>query len=248
MILEQLVAMTAEIGEPHRNYVIIGEGNTSATIDDATFYVKASGHQMGSITADGMVAVRFDPILDLLENPPQTRTDLKERMMAARIDQSNDTAPSIETSFHAMLLKETGAKFIGHTHPIAVNQLTCSVHAQMFAEKRLFPDHAVVCGPAAAFVPYADPGIPLALAIRDSVRAYTRKFDRPPHEIVLANHGLIALGQTPQEVLNITAMSTKAAEILVGALSVGGAVYLDEAEMRYMYDRPDEIYRRNQFL
>jgi len=245
MTLQTLVGMTCMLGEPHRDYVIIGEGNTSCRIDDQSFYVKASGQQMQAITGAGFVAVHFDPILDLLDNPPKTRTEQKERMMAARVEQDSALSPSIEVSFHGMLLHETGAKFVGHTHPTVVNQLLCSNHAEDFAQKRLFPDHVVLCGPQAAFVPYADPGLPLAIIMRERVRAFMDTHGEPPREILLANHGLIALGSSVQEVLNITAMCVKAAHTLVGALSVGQPVYMDAADVQHIHTRPDEIQRRN---
>ncbi|MEO0562038.1 MAG: class II aldolase/adducin family protein [Chloroflexota bacterium] len=247
MTLQKLADMTRTLGEPWRDYVVVGEGNTSMRIDDDSFYVKASGQQMETIDTDGFVAVRFAEMLALFDDPPRTRSEQKARMMAARLNQSNEVAPSIETSFHAMLLHDTGAAFVGHTHPTPVNQLACSNQARTFAEKRLFPDHAVLCGPEAVFVPYADPGLPLAQAIRTEVKAYMDKFEAHPHEIVLANHGLIVLGQSPQEILNITAMSVKAAKILVGALSVGEPVYMEPADVLHIYQRPDEIYRRDRF-
>lgn len=248
MTLQMLANMTRTLGEPWRDYVIVGEGNSSMRIDDDSFYVKASGQQMETIDTDGFVAVHFAPMLALFDDPPKTRSDQKARMMAARLDQSSEVVPSVETSFHAMLLHDTGARFVGHTHPTPVNQLVCSNHARTFAEKRLFPDHAVLCGPEAVFVPYVDPGLPLALAIREQVKTYVDKYGVAPHEIVLANHGLIALGQSPQEILNITAMSVKAAKILVGALTVGEPAYMDPADVLHIYHRPDEIYRRGRFV
>ncbi|MEO1290040.1 MAG: class II aldolase/adducin family protein, partial [Chloroflexota bacterium] len=127
-------------------------------------------------------------------------------------------------------------------------QLMCSVHAETFAKKRIFPDEVVLCGPQSVFVPYADPGLPLAIIMRDKVRAYMDTFDEAPKVILLKNHGVIALGETPDEVLNITAMCVKAAQILCGALAIGGAVFMDDADVRHIYTRPDEIYRRNLFV
>ena len=60
--LDTLVEMTRALGEPQNDYVIIGEGNTSMTIDAESFAVKASGHQMHNISADGFVTVYFEPI------------------------------------------------------------------------------------------------------------------------------------------------------------------------------------------
>ena len=110
-----------------------------------------------------------------------------------------------------------------------------------------FPYHAVVCGPEACFVPYGDPGLQLAILMRDSLREFTERRGYAPREMVLANHGLIALGDTPEEVLNITAMSVKAAKIMVGSFSVGGPTFMDPDEADHIYTRPDEIYRRDLF-
>ena len=82
-------------------------------------------------------------------------------MKSAMVDSESSLMPSIEVSFHAMLLAECNVEFVGHTHPIAINQLLCSEHAESFAKHRIFPDEVVLCGPESVFVPYADPGLPL---------------------------------------------------------------------------------------
>ena len=208
----QLQQMTLSLGQAHNQYVIIGEGNTSTRIDDNTFYVKASGQQMQNISTEGFTAVKFAPILDLLDHPPATMTAQKQIMADARVDPANDAMPSVEVSFHGMLLHECDVQYIGHTHPVAVNQILCSIHAESFAFKRIFPDEVVLCGPQSVFVPYADPGLPLAIMMRDKVRDYMQQFKEAPKVILLKNHGMIALGQTPNEILNITAMCVKAAQ------------------------------------
>ena len=246
--LTQLHQMTNVLGRPENEYVIIGEGNTSTRIDEDTFYVKASGQQMESITPDGFTAVHFAPILDLLDNPPATMTEQKQRMADARVYPEKHAMPSVEVSFHGMLLNECDVQFIGHTHPIAVNQLMCSTHAEIFATKRIFPDEVVLCGPQSVFVPYADPGLPLAIIMREKVREYMQQFEEAPKVILLKNHGVIVLGQTPREILNITAMCVKAAKILQGALAIGGAVFMDDEDVMHIYKRPDEIYRRQMFV
>ncbi|QPC84242.1 class II aldolase/adducin family protein [Phototrophicus methaneseepsis] len=246
--LDALLQMTRTLGEPHREYVIIGEGNTSCRIDADAFYIKASGQQMVNIGAEGFVAVQFAPVLALLDDPPATYSEAKRISNDARVDRSVSVVPSVEVSFHAMLLHECDAQIIGHTHPIAVNRLLCSNHAEAFAKNRTCPDEVVLCGPESVFVPYVDPGLPLAIIMRDKVRAYMAAYDEAPKVILLANHGMIAIGQTPTEVLNITAMCVKAAHILMGAYAVGEPVFLPREEILHIYKRPDEIYRRNQFV
>ncbi len=240
--------LTRFLGQPHLNYVIIGEGNTSQRADHDTFWIKASGQQMQSIEAGGFVAVQMDPVLNLLDFSPDNPAVIEQVMQSARVDPDSSLRPSVEVTFHAMLLAETGAQIITHTHPVAVNRLLCSTRAEQFARSRLFPDEVVLCGPQSAFVPYVDPGLPLARAIRTEVRRYTDQYGESPRVILLANHGLIALAQTPAEAMNITAMAVKAAEIFAGACAVGEPVPMSEADIFHIYKRPDEIYRRQQFV
>lgn len=246
--LTPLLDMTRIIGQPTMEYVIIGEGNTSCRIDADSFWIKASGQGMHNITPTGFVAVRFEPILAMLENSPGDLAAQKAIMQAAKVNAAAPGTPSVEVTFHAMLLHECGVQVIGHTHPVAVNRILCSSRAFQFATNRLFPDEAVLCGPESVFVPYADPGLPLSLAIRDQTRRYMDENGEAPKVILLANHGLIALGQTPTEVLNITAMTVKAAHIFAGACMVGEPVFMTREDILHIYKRPDEIYRRKQFV
>ena len=246
--LDALVALTRELGEPDRRYVIIGEGNTSHRIDAGSFWIKASGQQMRGIQADGFVGVRLAPVLGLLDTPDLPDAEVKRITKDACLDPNGRLIPSIEASFHAVLLAECGVNCIAHTHPTAVNQILCSSRAAQFASNRLFPDDVVLCGPRSVLVPYADPGVPLALAIRDHVRAYLDEQGEAPKVVLLANHGLIALGQTTREALNITAMCVKSAEIFSGACAVGEPVFMSQADINHIYRRPDEIYRRKRFV
>jgi len=124
----------------------------------------------------------------------------------------------------------------------------CSACAADFARQRRFPDEVVLCGPQSALVPYADPGLPLALVMRERVRAYMTEYGEAPKLILLENHGMIALGDTPAEILNITAMAVKSARIFLGALLTGKPTRLPADEVQHLYQRPDEIYRRKLFV
>ena len=243
----ELVQLSRDLGLPQRKLVIIGEGNSSLRVDNETFWVKASGHQMPTITAQGFAQIQFAPILALFDNPPQTNSEQRHALRAALVDGSQ-ADPSVETSFHAMLLHDCGVNCIAHTHPVAVNRLLCSAHAETFARHRIYPDEVVLCGPESVFVPYVDPGLPLAMAIREQVQAYMDKYDEAPKVILLASHGLIALGSTTTEALNITMMADKAANILWGALQLGEVPFMTEEEVMHIYKRPDEIYRRKHFV
>lgn len=243
-----LLELTRVLGKPENDYVIVGEGNTSCVIDSDSFWIKASGQQMNGISEQGFVAVRFQPILEMLEQSPGGLAEQKAIMQAAKVDPNAPGVPSVEVTFHAMLLKECNLQYVGHTHALAVNRILCSTRARDFAVNRLFPDEAVLCGAELVFVPYADPGLPLAMAIRDGVRRYMDDYGEAPKVILLANHGLIALGQTPQEILNITAMCVKAAHIFAGACAVGEPVFMSREDILHIVRRPDEIYRRKLFI
>lgn len=245
--IEALVEMTRTLGQPQMNYVIIGEGNTSHRVSSERFWIKASGRGMNSIDENGFVEVNFAPILELLDTP-LTGDALSAAMLAAKTDASVPQRPSVEVTFHAALLHGCDVNYIGHTHPVAVNSIMCSNRAEQFAFNRMFPDEAVLCGPKSVLVPYVDPGLPLALAIRAGAKEYMDEFGEAPKVILLQNHGLIALGQTPTEVLNITAMCVKAASIFAGACAVGEPVFMSQADIMHIYRRPDEIYRRKLFV
>lgn len=112
-MLDSLVEMTRALGQPHMDYVIIGEGNTSFRESDDAFWIKASGQGMNNITPDGFVAVRFAPILDLLDHPPSDSALIQDAMMQAKVDPTAPQRPSVEVTFHAMLLSDCNVKFIG---------------------------------------------------------------------------------------------------------------------------------------
>lgn len=245
--IEPLIEMTRTLGQPQMNYVIIGEGNTSHRVNSERFWIKASGRGMNGIDANGFAEVNFAPILELLEQP-LTGEALSSAMLAAKTDPTTPQRPSVEVTFHAALLHGCDVNYIGHTHPTAVNSIMCSDRAEQFAFNRMFPDEAVLCGPKSVLVPYVDPGLPLALAIRAGAKDYMDEFGEAPKVILLRNHGLIALGQTPTEVLNITAMCVKAAMIFAGACAVGAPVFMSPADIMHIYRRPDEIYRRKLFV
>ena len=76
------------------------------------------------------------------------------------------------------------------------------------------------------------------------MRAYRKRNGYPPRLIIQLNHGIIALGATPDEVLNITMMCDKWARIMVGALAVGGIHHLTGSQASHIDTWPAEHYRR----
>ena len=250
--LSQLVTMSRRLGEPGLDYVILGEGNTSARADAGTFWVKASGTELRTVDRAGFVRVSFERALALLESSGLTDEQLRRRMDGARVDPgtgggpapADSPRPSVETVLHAVCLGLEGVEFVGHTHPTAVNALTCSAAFETAVSGRLFPDEIVVCGPAPVVVPYTDPGVPLARRVRDLIAAYLDDYREVPRVILMQNHGLIALGRTPQQVENVTAMAVKAARVLLRTYALGGPHFMTGRAVDRIHTRPDELYRR----
>jgi len=242
--LAALVAMSRELGEPANDCVILGEGNTSAIADAESFYVKASGAQLPGIDASGFVRVGFAPVREMLARQAMSDDEIREGLTAATVDGSG-RRPSVETFFHACLLELEGVEFVGHTHPTAVNALLCSRLAKQAVAGRLFPDEVVYCGPESAWVPYTDPGLTLASAVRESAERFIEKWHMAPRVMMVQNHGMIALGTTPEQVLAATITAVKAARVRLGAQVWGGLHPLTPEHLDRIFTRPDEKYRQD---
>lgn len=245
-VLRDVIQLSHDLGRPERDLVILGEGNTSGMCDDGTMFVKASGTQLSTIEADGFVQVYRDAVAAIASGPDLDDTQVKDALEEAKVDKTVKRRPSVETVLHALALGEPGVRFVGHTHPVAVNALACSVSVQAAVAGRLFPDEIVVCGPAPLYIPYTDPGLPLARAVRDGLAAYADRWGQTAKVILMQNHGLIALGGNAVEVDNITAMYVKTCRVLLGTYAFGGPSFLTPANVRRIHTRPDELYRRQQ--
>ena len=243
---DELLALTAEVGDPVRDYVILAEGNTSARIDGGSFWVKGSGVRLEHATGpEAFVAMRLEPLMAALRGGEAVGdADLKRLLADARVEgQDGDLAPSIETFVHAVCLAVGGAQLVAHTHPTAVNKLLCARDARALYRGVVFPDEAVVCGPVPLFVPYGEPGLPLGRELLARFEAFTAERGRPPRLVLLANHGIVALGATAAEVAAITAMTVKAARVRLGTQAAGGPSFLDPEQADRLAGREDERVR-----
>jgi rhamnose utilization protein RhaD (predicted bifunctional aldolase and dehydrogenase) len=242
--LDQLVALSNRLGDPARDYVLLGEGNTSARADAGTFWVKASGAELRTAGPAQFVRVRFAPILELLEAGEIDDAAVRESLARAKVETAAVAHPSVETLLHAVCLGLEGVDFVAHTHPTAVNSVTCSRGFEESLQAPLFPDQVVVCGPGPVVVPYVDPGVPLAREIHRRVRDYVHEYGEAPRTIYLQNHGLVALGSSATQVEGITAMAVKAARILVGTRAMGGPHPMTPEAVARIHSRPDEHHRQ----
>ena len=238
-----LLKLAHELGREDRQLAILGEGNVSARLQPGQFAVKASGARLATLAEDELTVCQVDPVLALLERRVFADAVIENVLLEARVD-PHGRRPSIETIFHAWLLSLDGVQFVGHCHPTSVNQVLCSPRARDFAEQRMFPDEIVFCGPASVYVPYADPGLPLAWQIRERTREFVKEKGRVPGLVLLQNHGVIALGATPEAVLACLLMAAKAAAIFAGAAAMGGPNFLLPQHVERIAVRPDEARRQ----
>jgi rhamnose utilization protein RhaD (predicted bifunctional aldolase and dehydrogenase) len=242
-ILKRLIQLSRELGREDRQLAILGEGNVSADLGDGTFFVKASGSQLGTIDAGGFVRVKMRPIFDALDSPDKNDEEVRKILENCRAGKKSKL-PSVETFFHAVCLREGGAKWVGHTHPVSVLKILCSKLGAKPFHRHVFPDAIVVCGRRVAEVPYIDPGIHLAVELRKSLRQFMDRHDVAPKVILMVNHGPVVLGQTERDVLNTMLMLDKWAKVLLGNYAVGAPQFLDEKLSDRIENRADEHYRR----
>ncbi len=170
-----------------------GGGNASAKAD-GILYIKPSGVPLATLEAEDLIPLDIERLLALLEgdDAPDGAVDgdpVLRAARAARLADAGGRRPSVELLFHALL----PGRFVLHTHPVLLNAVTCAAGGAALAE-RLFGDGAL-------WVPYADPGLPLARAIAEGRRAFGERTGNPaPAVVLMQNHGVIVTADTAVEI------------------------------------------------
>ena len=244
-LLAELIGMSRVLGEEKHDLVILGEGNTSVRADEDSFWVKASGTELAQADQQTFVRVALDPIVQALKKESLEDDTVRKLIKTATVEGSR--TPSIETFLHAICLRLEGVRFVGHTHPTAAVSLLASPRSRELFSGSIFPDQIVLLGPAMVYVPYADPGLPLAHKVHESLQLFLEREQRVPRVVLLENHGVIALGSTAQEVINITMMLVKVCRVVAGAMAAEGPRFLSKKHVDRIDQRPDELARRADF-
>jgi len=174
-------------GDP--KLVLHGGGNTSlkSTARDLSgeaadvLYVKGSGSDMGVIEPAGFPAVRLEPLRALRARKEVSDADM-ERVQRAYLIDPQAPSPSVEMLLHAFM----PAKFVDHTHAIAVLSLIDQPNAEDLC--------AETFGERLGFVPYRRPGFGLA-------KKAAEVFDKNPkvEGLILAKHGIFTFGDDARE-------------------------------------------------
>ncbi|MFE0016035.1 class II aldolase/adducin family protein [Mesorhizobium sp. NPDC059054] len=154
-------------------------GNTSLKVD-GTLWIKASGTWLAHATErDIMVPVEMAPLVAAVE-AVDPAAEQAQQFVVTELNGSG-LRPSIETTVHALMPH----RVVLHVH--CVDTIAFAVRS----------DCAEQVGPRLkglnwSCVPYARPGLPLALAIAEHS-------GNRPDVLVLANHGLVVGGETVKE-------------------------------------------------
>lgn len=237
-----LLEMSHTLGRPEYELAMLGEGNTSALLDDGSFLVKASGCTLAELAPEQLARLDRTAAAALLDRDLRDDAEILQGLLATAVDRRG-TRPSIESMMHACLLGLPGVRFVGHTHPIPVNSLLCSMRAEELVATCLFPDQVVCCGPSPVFVPFRNPGLDLAREVRARVQAWQSAHGGVPRAVMLQNHGMFALGATAPQVVSCTRMWAKTARVMLGALACGELHPLTPDEVARIAASPDEQFR-----
>ncbi|WP_035608306.1 class II aldolase/adducin family protein [Haloferula sp. BvORR071] len=241
--LQELVQLSRELGREDRHLAILGEGNTSSDLGDGSFLVKASGTSLSTMSADGLSRVSHAKVDALLDRSDLSEQDIEDGLVACLADPTHKK-PSVETFLHSLCLREPGVKWVGHTHTVSVLSILASKLGSKPFLRHVCPDAIVVCGRHVLLIPYINPGLDLAIAIRDGLARFRAEHGKPPKVILMENHGPVALGSSSAEVLNIMLMLDKWARVLLGSFAAGGPNFLSEEDAAKIDQRLDEAYRR----
>jgi rhamnose utilization protein RhaD (predicted bifunctional aldolase and dehydrogenase) len=193
--LKDLVALSRRYGSDPE-WVLAGGGNTSFK-DASTLYVKASGTSLGSISESGFCSIdraKLDAMW--LASYPED-TEAREAaaladLMAARAA-GETKRPSVETLMHGLFPQA----YVVHTHPAAVNGITCGREGRA-AFDGLFAAEGI-------WVPFVDPGYILAKTVRAAMETFRGSAGRLPSLMLMQNHGLLVAGESPEEIESLSA-------------------------------------------
>lgn len=208
-LVEELISVANSFGADPE-YSRAGGGNASVKLD-GVLHIKPSGVPLATLTAADLVGLRLDVLLDALHSDaPEAGDPVQAAAARALVNAPGGRRPSVEILFHALIPDA----LVLHTHPLVANALTCNTDAEALVA-RLFGDDAV-------FVPYTDPGVPLAREVEARRNAHAARTGRPaPGITFLGNHGIIVSGNSAAELTERAERLTATIAAAIGAGEVG---------------------------
>lgn len=200
-----------------------GGGGNASVKAGGVVYIKPSGVPLATLEADDLVPLATAPLLDLLleggdEADEARLADAPDPVMRAaakvRLAEAKGRRPSVELMFHSLLPD----RYVLHTHPIVPNAVACNADGEQLMGQ-LFGDDAL-------WVPYTDPGLPLARKIHELREAHRdRTGGAAPQITFMGDHGLIVAADTTDEVAELSehVMATVRGAIERSGIDVGGS-------------------------
>ncbi|MDF2444097.1 MAG: hypothetical protein JWR01_2300 [Subtercola sp.] len=186
-----LIARSNRLGSDPRVTNYAG-GNTSAKgteIDPASgkpvelVWVKGSGGDLGTLTADGLSVLRLDRFRDLVDvYPGVEREDEMIEAFQYVLFGKGGAAPSIDTSMHALV----DAAHVDHLHPDSGIAIATSADGEALTRK--------IFGEKVAWVDWRRPGFQLGLDM-----AKIKAENPAAIGAILGGHGITAWGDTSDE-------------------------------------------------
>jgi len=201
---KKLVALSHRFGTPE---FVVGGGGNSSVKDVETLWVKPSGTSLATLTPASLLPLDRAAVAAVgqmaLPDDASEREDLVMQGLQRAVRRETDRRPTVESLLHNTLERT----YVVHTHPAAVNGMTCAREGAEFC-RRTFP--------AALWIPYVDPGCTLSARVSADVAGYRRRGGGEPEAIVLENHGIFVGGDTPEAV-------TRTYDRFLGALAAAYA-------------------------
>ena len=195
MDLRDIIELSRLYGRGN-DFVIAGGGNTSVK-DRSTMAIKASGFSLRDIGEQGFVELSREQVRAILgrsysQDALKREAEIKDDLAKSRTRPEAGGRPSVEASLHEML----EWRLVVHTHPFAINALTCGARGEQ-AARELFGDEAL-------WVPYTDPGYRLARLMQEKLAAYRAAHRGDPRIVLMQNHGLVVAADSPAEIRSLT--------------------------------------------
>lgn len=231
-MLDALITLSHNLGDPAKDYVILDEGSTASKVDEDTFWVKADGVHLRHCRTDDFVHMQFASLLAMFDGQEISLADFKKGLIAAKIDSDAPTTPTLDAALYAICLTLPGVHYVAHLYPTPVATLTCSANFETAVDGRLIPPEVGWCGISSLAIPYRASGPRLANAVRRRLNAYLDNYGEAPKTVFLQNQGMLVLAESPTQLENIVAMTVKAAQILIGTYAMGGPRFLTTAQVR----------------
>jgi rhamnose utilization protein RhaD (predicted bifunctional aldolase and dehydrogenase) len=82
--ISELLNLSHDLGSPERDLAILGEGNTSTSLSEDRFLVKASGSSLGPF--NDLVECKAEPMHNLLQRESATDQEIDDALYACRVD------------------------------------------------------------------------------------------------------------------------------------------------------------------